>query len=39
VIVVRVEKAVAVTSPAYDQGVTEEELKETYLGRVNARFA
>lgn len=38
VIRVRVEKAVAVTSPAYDRGATEAELKERYLARVNDRF-
>lgn len=38
VIVVAVEKAVAVTSPAYDRGATEEELKATYLARITERF-
>ena len=38
VIVVRVDRAVAVTSPAYDRGATEAGLIQTYLGRLNERF-
>ena len=37
VVIVTVERALPVTSPAYDLGVTEEELRERNLRRLNAR--
>jgi uncharacterized protein len=38
VVLIAVEKALPLTSPAYDRGRTEEELTAEYLGRVNERF-
>ena len=34
IVIVTVERALAVTSPAYDIGATEEELRERFLGRL-----
>jgi predicted pyridoxine 5'-phosphate oxidase superfamily flavin-nucleotide-binding protein len=34
VVIIAVERALAVTSPAYDLGMTEEELRERFLGRL-----
>jgi predicted pyridoxine 5'-phosphate oxidase superfamily flavin-nucleotide-binding protein len=34
IVIVTVERALSVTSPAYDVGATEEELREMYLGRL-----
>jgi hypothetical protein len=35
IVIVAVERALPVTSPAYDLGATEHELRELYLGRLN----
>lgn len=35
IVIVAVERALPVTSPAYDLGATEDELREIYLGRLN----
>jgi len=37
IVIVEVERALAVTSPAYDVGATEDELRERYLRRLGAR--
>jgi hypothetical protein len=37
IVLVSVERALPVTSPAYDLGSTEEELREQWLGVLNAR--
>jgi predicted pyridoxine 5'-phosphate oxidase superfamily flavin-nucleotide-binding protein len=34
IVIVAVERALAVTSPAYDLGATEDELRQLYLGRL-----
>jgi predicted pyridoxine 5'-phosphate oxidase superfamily flavin-nucleotide-binding protein len=39
IVVVAVERALPVTSPAYDVGSTEEELREQWLGILTARVA
>jgi uncharacterized protein len=36
IVIVEVDRAEAVISPAYDLGMTEDELRETYLRRLNA---
>ena len=35
IVIVAVERALPVTSPAYDLGATEDELRELHLGRLN----
>ncbi len=39
IVIVSVERALPVTSPAYDLGLTEDELRESNLGRLTARAA
>jgi predicted pyridoxine 5'-phosphate oxidase superfamily flavin-nucleotide-binding protein len=38
VAIIRVEKALPLTSPAYDSGRSEEEIKNAYLDRLDERF-
>jgi predicted pyridoxine 5'-phosphate oxidase superfamily flavin-nucleotide-binding protein len=39
IVIVAVERALPITSPAYDLGLTEDELREIYLRRLTAREA